>query len=73
MSILAVHPGAYYHIESFEAPRYAGYFDRLARPVSALADALERKRHEPRWESRPSARLVLDVAMLARLAVDLSA
>ena len=32
MSILAVHPGAYYHSESFEAPRYAGYFDRLVRP-----------------------------------------
>jgi hypothetical protein len=32
MSILAIHPGAYYHIESFEAPRYAGYFDRLVRP-----------------------------------------
>lgn len=32
MSILVVHPGAYYHIESFEAPPYAGYFDRLVRP-----------------------------------------
>jgi hypothetical protein len=32
MTILAVHPGAYYHIESFESPRYSGYFDRLARP-----------------------------------------
>jgi len=32
MSILAIHPGAYYHIESFETPRFAGYFDRLARP-----------------------------------------
>ena len=32
MSILAVHPGAYYHIESFESPRYAGYFDALVRP-----------------------------------------
>ncbi|HEY4201924.1 MAG TPA: hypothetical protein VGM83_15335 [Devosiaceae bacterium] len=32
MSILAIHPGAYYHIESFESPRYAGYFDRLVRP-----------------------------------------
>lgn len=32
MSILAVHPGAYYHIESFESPRFAGYFDRLVRP-----------------------------------------
>jgi len=32
MAILAIHPGAYYHIESFEAPRYAGYFDALVRP-----------------------------------------
>ncbi|WP_240230577.1 hypothetical protein [Devosia lacusdianchii] len=32
MSILVVHPGAYYHIEGFESPRYAGYFDALVRP-----------------------------------------
>ncbi|MCC2613025.1 hypothetical protein [Neorhizobium petrolearium] len=32
MSILAIHPGAYYHIETLEAPRYAHYFDRLVRP-----------------------------------------
>ncbi|GGF31958.1 hypothetical protein GCM10011321_24030 [Youhaiella tibetensis] len=32
MSILAVHPGAYYHIESFESPRFAGYFEKLVRP-----------------------------------------
>lgn len=32
MSILAIHPGTYYHIESLEGPRYAGYFDKLARP-----------------------------------------
>jgi hypothetical protein len=32
MSILAIHPGTYYHIESLEAPRYAGYFDELLRP-----------------------------------------
>lgn len=37
MSILVIHPGAYYHIESFEAPRYAHYFDRLVRPED-LAD-----------------------------------
>lgn len=37
MSILAIHPGAYYHIESLEAPRYAGYFDELVRPED-LAD-----------------------------------
>jgi hypothetical protein len=32
MSILAVHPGAYYHIESLEGRRYAGLFDALVRP-----------------------------------------
>ncbi len=32
MSILAVNPGSYYHLESLEGKRYAGYFDRLARP-----------------------------------------
>ena len=32
MSVLAIHPGAAYHIESLEGPRYAGYFDRLVRP-----------------------------------------
>lgn len=32
MSVLAVHPGAYYHIESLEGPRYAGFFDARARP-----------------------------------------
>ena len=37
MSILALHPGAYYHIESLESDRYAGYFDQLVRPED-LAD-----------------------------------
>lgn len=32
MSILAIHPGAYYHIETLEAPRYAHHFDVLVRP-----------------------------------------
>lgn len=32
MSILAIHPGAYYHIETLEAPRYAHHFDKLVRP-----------------------------------------
>jgi hypothetical protein len=32
MSILAIHPGTFYHIESLEAPRYAGTFDWLVRP-----------------------------------------
>ncbi|HQZ11443.1 MAG TPA: hypothetical protein PK286_01040 [Devosia sp.] len=37
MSILAINPGTYYHIESLEGPRYAKYFDQLARPEE-LAD-----------------------------------
>jgi len=41
VSILAVHPGAYYHIESFEGPRYAHYFDRLVRPEALAAERLE--------------------------------
>lgn len=32
MSILAIHPGAYYHIESLETERYGAYFDKLVRP-----------------------------------------
>ncbi len=32
MSILAINPGAYYHLESLEGQRYAHYFDRLVRP-----------------------------------------
>ncbi|MBK1795836.1 hypothetical protein JHL21_15180 [Devosia sp. WQ 349] len=32
MAILAINPGTYYHLESFEAPRYAQYFDQLVRP-----------------------------------------
>ncbi|UJW84877.1 hypothetical protein [Devosia sp. SL43] len=41
MSILAIHPGAYYHIESLEAPRYADHFDRLVRPEDLAAERLE--------------------------------
>ncbi|MBK8082716.1 MAG: hypothetical protein IPK28_02175 [Devosia sp.] len=41
MSILAVHPGAYYHIESLEGARYAGCFDRLVRPEDLAAERLE--------------------------------
>jgi hypothetical protein len=37
MSILAINPGAYYHLESFEGARYARFFDTLARPEE-LAD-----------------------------------
>lgn len=32
MAVLAVHPGAYYHIESLVSPRYSGFFDAFARP-----------------------------------------
>ncbi|HBR96090.1 MAG TPA: hypothetical protein DD979_01765 [Gammaproteobacteria bacterium] len=32
MSLLAVNPGAYYHLESFESPRYREYFNQLVRP-----------------------------------------
>lgn len=41
MSILAIHPGAYYHIESFESPRYAHYFDGLVRPEELGSVRLE--------------------------------
>jgi hypothetical protein len=32
MSMLAIHPGAAYHVESLEGARYARYFDALVRP-----------------------------------------
>lgn len=41
MSILVIHPGTYYHIESFESPRYAHYFDRLVRPEDLAEVRLE--------------------------------
>jgi len=41
VSILVIHPGAYYHIESFESPRYAGYFDQLVRPEDLASVQLE--------------------------------
>lgn len=41
MSILAIHPGTYYHIESFENPRYAQYFDALVRPEDLDSVKLE--------------------------------
>lgn len=37
MSILAIHPGAFYHIESLETERYGYHFDQLVRPED-LAD-----------------------------------
>ena len=42
MSLLAIHPGAYYHIESFESPRYAKYFDQFTRPEDLGGLTLER-------------------------------
>jgi len=44
MSLLAVHPGAFYHIESLEAPRYARYFDALVRPEALGETDLHRYR-----------------------------
>jgi hypothetical protein len=44
---------------------------RVARPVTRLAAALEQKRHALHWDWRPAARLVLRLAVLARLALDL--
>lgn len=41
MSVLAVHPGAFYHIESLEGPRYARHFDALARPEDLGSVRLE--------------------------------
>lgn len=41
MRILAIHPGAYYHIESLEGPRFAHCFDGLARPEELGSVALE--------------------------------
>ncbi len=35
----ALHPGAYYHIETLEGPRYACHFGRLIRP-EALDEAV---------------------------------
>jgi hypothetical protein len=47
-------------------------FHRLTRSVAALADALERKSHTPRWDPRPAARVALEITSLARLALDVS-
>lgn len=41
MSILAIHPGAYYHIESLEGSRYAHHFDKLVRPEDLAHERLE--------------------------------
>ncbi len=47
-------------------------FHRLTRPVAMLADALESKSHSPRWDTRPAARIALELTALARLALDVS-
>jgi hypothetical protein len=47
-------------------------FHRLTRPVSALANALEQKQHTPRWDPTVACRSALEVAVLARLALDLN-
>ena len=39
--MLAIHPGAYYHIECLEAPRYASRFTRLVRPEDLGSTDLE--------------------------------
>jgi hypothetical protein len=43
-------------------------FDRLARPVDRLGDALERKGQSARWDARPAAGTFLELAALSRLA-----
>lgn len=40
MRVAALHPGAAYHCDVFETPRYAGAFDRLIRPEALDAAAL---------------------------------
>jgi hypothetical protein len=45
---------------------------RLSMPLRGLADELERKSHTLRWDAMPGGRLVLEIAMLLRLAQDVS-
>jgi hypothetical protein len=46
-------------------------FHRLARPILALADELDRKRQVARWDANPAARLMIEIAALVRMAGDL--
>ena len=46
-------------------------FHRLARPVMALADELDRRRGVARWDPGPAAGLAIELAALARLVGDL--
>jgi len=41
MRLLTVHPGAYYHIESFEGARFAHYFDEFVRPEELSSVQIE--------------------------------
>lgn len=42
MSLLAMHPGAAYHCEALEGPRYRAYFDELVRPEALTPAHLAR-------------------------------
>lgn len=41
MRLAALHPGAAYHCDALETPRYAGFFNRLIRPEALDAAALD--------------------------------
>ena len=45
---------------------------RLALPARQLAEALEQKAHDLRWDWRPSAAVVLGLAVVLRMAQDLA-
>jgi hypothetical protein len=45
----------------------------LAGKAARLADAIEKKQHTARWDSQPAAAAAAELAVLARLAEDLSA
>lgn len=47
-------------------------FTRLATRAAALADALEQKGHTLHWDWQPGARIVLELAVLLRMAHDLA-
>jgi hypothetical protein len=46
-------------------------FGRLSARAHALAGQIEQKAHTLHWDARPAAELVLELAVLARLARDL--
>jgi hypothetical protein len=47
-------------------------YDRLARPIAALAESLRQKASTSRWDSGPAIQIVLELALLARLAQDVA-